>query len=92
MSGVLYLELSSFVSQAHEKGSLIMALSRLSAEKSEWVVITYKVLVFELIVEFKLQKVVPLEEKVDVHIIVNEHHCLDLRSEWHWFLFIQLNP
>ena len=43
--------------------------------------ITYKVLVFELIVEFKLQKVVPLEEKVDVHIIVNEHHCLDLRSE-----------
>ena len=43
--------------------------------------LTYKVLVFELVEEFELEEVVPLEKEGDVDEIVNKHYCLDLGSE-----------
>ena len=84
------LEQSEFAFPVHGKGSLTVALSRLSTQ-SKWILLTYKVLVLELVVKFELKKVVALEKQVYVDEIVNKNYCLDVSSEWHWYLFIQLN-
>ena len=44
---------------------------------------TYKVLIIQLVVQFEFDEVIALEEEVDVLVVVQVHHRLDLCTKRH---------